>query len=72
MSKRKDRRAKQRLIDQRHRRSALHQNLAHVTDPTERARLLAQAEREMRGYILITDDEPHYLCELGLKDVTRG
>lgn len=40
--------------------------------PQDRARRLAWAAREARGYVPIRDLEAHYLCDLGLGDRGRS
>jgi hypothetical protein len=46
--------------------------LAVGDDPIERARFVAVLRRRKLGWLPFTDNEPHYLRQLGLEDVLYG
>ncbi|WP_412027032.1 hypothetical protein [Deinococcus yunweiensis] len=69
---RRDRQNAQRRIDQQRRRQALDVAISAASDWPTAARMTAEYEREVRGFVRVRDREPHYLCQLGLRDVCKG
>ena len=67
---RRDRQNAQRRIDQQRRRQALDVAISAAPDWPTAARMTAEDERELRGFVRVR--EPFYVYQLGLQDVCRG
>ena len=72
MSKRNDRAQVRAFYQAQELRRQVEQATAATTCPQERARITAGYQRQLYGHVPICDDQPHYLCELGLRPVDRG